>query len=57
MRERLGDSFRLDGDTVIFSVVEFLSRNKWPDDPQLRKVVIAEVRDIFPEIRVLEEEN
>jgi hypothetical protein len=55
--DRLGDSFRLDGDTTVFSVSEFFRANNLPDDPQLRNVVIAEVRDIFPEARILEEEN
>jgi hypothetical protein len=55
--DKLGDSFRLDGDTAVFSVGAFLRINNLPDDAQLRMVVIAEVREIFPDVRVLEEEN
>jgi lipopolysaccharide/colanic/teichoic acid biosynthesis glycosyltransferase len=55
--DKLGGSFRLDGDTTVFSVGEFLRQNSLPDDPQLRSVVIAELREMFPEVRVMEEEN
>ena len=57
IRDRLGDSFRLDGDIPVFSIVEFLRGNYWPDDPQLRRVVIAEMRELYPKVRVLEDEQ
>ncbi len=58
---KLGDEsrrcFRQEGDTTFFSVAEFIRINNLRDDPQLRRVVIDEVRDIFPEARIVEEDN
>src|SRR6185437_15244823 len=55
--DSLGSCFRLEGDTVFFSVAEFVRVNKLRDDPQLRKAVVEELRDLFPNVRVVEEEN
>jgi hypothetical protein len=55
--KNLGKSFCQDGDRTVFSVTEFLRINKLRDDPQLRAVVTAEVREMFPDVHVLEEEN
>ena len=41
----------------MFSVVAFIRLNGLFDDPQLRILIIEEVREIFPNIRILEEEN
>ncbi|GEM_PF-6894065 len=58
---KLGDGssrcFRQEGDTTFFSVAEFIRINKLRDDPQLRRAIIEEVRDIFPEARIVEEDN
>jgi hypothetical protein len=58
---KLGDKsrwcFRQEGNTTLFSVADFIRINKLRDDPQLRRAVIEEVRDIFPEARIVEEEN
>jgi hypothetical protein len=55
--DSLGTCFRLEGDTVFFSVAEFMRVNKLRDDPQLRKAVVEELREMFPNLRVVEEEN
>jgi hypothetical protein len=52
--DSLGTCFRLEGDTVFFSVAEFMRVNKLSDDPQLRKAVVEELREIFPNVRVVE---
>ena len=52
-----GGCFRLVGDTVFFSVTDFIRINKLQDHPELRRAVIDEVRDIFPEARIVEEDN
>ena len=53
----LGDCFRLVGDSVLFSVTDFVRATKLPDDPRLRQAVIEELRDMFPNVRIMEEEN
>lgn len=55
--DSLGSCFRLEGDTVLFSVADFVRVNKLRDDPQLRKAVVEELRELFPNVRVVEEEN
>ena len=55
--DSLGSCFRLEGGTVFFSVAEFMRVNKLSDDPQLRKAVVEELREIFPNVRVVEEEQ
>jgi hypothetical protein len=55
--DSLGSCFWLDGDTTVFSVADFLRVNKLRDAPQLRNAVIEEVREMFPDVRILEEEN
>jgi hypothetical protein len=55
--DSLGSCFRLEGDTILFSVDEFIRVSKLRDGPELRAVVIEELREIFPEVRILEEEN
>jgi hypothetical protein len=53
----LGSCFRLEGDTTVFSVAEFFRVSKLRDDPDIREVVIEELREIFPDVRIEEEEN
>lgn len=53
----LGGCFRLEGDTTLFSVADFIRANNLQDSPQLRKAVIEELREMFPNVRVVEEEN
>jgi hypothetical protein len=55
--DSLGSCFRLEGDTVLFSVADFVRVNKLRNDPQLRKAVVEELRELFPNVRVVEEEN
>jgi hypothetical protein len=55
--DSLGSCFRLEDDRVFFSVAEFVRVNKLRDDPQLRKAVVEELREMFPNLRVVEEEN
>jgi hypothetical protein len=42
---------------AVFSVSAFLTLNGLPDDPRLRAIIIEETREIWPEIRILEELN
>jgi hypothetical protein len=53
----LDNCFRLEGDTILFSVADFIRVNKLRDGPQLRETVIEELREMFPDVRVVEEEN
>jgi hypothetical protein len=55
--DNVGGCCRKDGDGIVFSVAEFLRLNQLPDDPELRAVVIWEMHDMFPDVRVLEEED
>jgi hypothetical protein len=49
--------FSMDDQGVVFSVSVFVSQNGLPDDPRLRTVIIEEIRQMFPGIRILEEFN
>jgi hypothetical protein len=40
-----------------FRFSAFLQLNHLPDDERLRAVIIEEVREMFPDIRILEELN
>lgn len=42
---------------VYFSVSDFFDVHQLPDAPELRRVVAEEMKDIYPEIVILEEEN
>lgn len=55
--DSLGNCFRLEGDTTLFSVAEFIRLSKLRDGPQVRIAVIKELREIFPAVRIIEEEN
>jgi hypothetical protein len=55
--DSLGSCFRLEGDTTLFSVAEFIRVSKLRDGPELREVVIEELREMFPDVRILEDEN
>jgi hypothetical protein len=47
----------MDEHGAVFSVSGFLALSGLPDDAQLRAVIIEEIREIFPGIRILEEIN
>lgn len=47
----------MDENGPVFSVTHFLALNGLPDDARLRAVIIEEVREIFPDIRIMEELN
>jgi hypothetical protein len=55
--DNLGSCFRLEGDTTLFSVADFMRVNQLPNDPRLREVVIEEMREMCPDVRVIEEED
>jgi hypothetical protein len=55
--DSLSSCFRLEGDTTLFSVAEFIRLSKLRDGPQLRDVVIEELREMFPDGRIVEKEN
>jgi hypothetical protein len=42
---------------AVFSVSAFITLNGLPDDARLRAVIIEEIQEIFPGIRILEELN
>jgi hypothetical protein len=46
-----------DENGAIFSVSAFLRLNGLPDDSRSRAIVIEEMREIWPDIRILEELN
>jgi hypothetical protein len=53
---KVDDCFYLDGSgNVCFSVSAFLRANELPDEPRLKLVVIEELLNMFPNIRVLDE--
>jgi hypothetical protein len=43
-----------DSGNIYFCVSEFLRVNQLPDDPSLRIVVVEELSDMFPEVRVID---
>jgi hypothetical protein len=47
----------MDQDGAVFSLSDFLALSGLPDDARLRAVIIEEIREIFPGIRILEELN
>lgn len=49
--------FYLDQDVTVFSVAAFIHQNGLPDDPRLRAIICEEIRNILPDIRILEEMN
>jgi hypothetical protein len=51
------DCFYMDDKGTVFSVSTFISLNELPDDPRLRSVIIDEIREMFPDVRILEELN
>ena len=53
----LGGCFHQDGGVTVFSVADFMRLNRLPDDPRLRSVVIEELREMFPDVRIVEEWN
>jgi len=48
---------RFDDRGAIFSVSDFIRKAGLPDDVRLRAVIIEELREIIPGIRILEELN
>jgi hypothetical protein len=50
--------FYVDGaGNPVFSVEDFIRQSGLPDDPRVRMVVIEELRQMDPDIRILEELN
>lgn len=49
--------FYEDDKGTVFSVSTFISLNELPDDPRLRAVIVEEIRELFPDVRILEELN
>jgi hypothetical protein len=47
----------IDKNGAVFSVSAFLTLNGLPNDARLKAIIIEEVREIWPEIRILEELN
>ena len=55
--KKIGGCFYEDDDgTKYFCVVDFIWTSPWSDTPAMRKIVIEEVREMDPSIRILEEE-
>jgi hypothetical protein len=55
--DKSGSCFHLDGDKIAFSVTDFMRVNNWPDDHLRRSAVIEAIREVFPDICILEEWN
>jgi hypothetical protein len=47
--------FYMDDEGPVFSISAFISLNGLRDDPRLRTVIAEEIRELFPDIRILEE--
>lgn len=56
--EQADSCFHFDGSgKPVFSVSEFIRLNGLPDDPRLRKVIIEELLEVLPDVRILEDCN
>jgi hypothetical protein len=56
--DNLGSCFHLDGaGQTLFSVTDFMRLNSWPDDPSRRSAVIETIREVLPDIPILEDWN
>jgi hypothetical protein len=55
--DELGSCFHKDGGVTVFSVADFMRLNRLPDDSRLWSVVIEEIREMFPDVRILEDWN
>jgi hypothetical protein len=53
----LGNCFWLEGEATFFSVAEFIRVSNLKDCPQVRQAVVEELLDIFPDVRIVEEDN
>jgi hypothetical protein len=59
----MGAPFKPDGcfyigdEGAVFPISAFISLNGLPDDPRLRTVIAEEIREMFPDVRILEELN
>jgi hypothetical protein len=49
--------FYTDDEGAVFSISAFISLNGLPNDPRLRTVIAEEIREMFPDVRILEELN
>ena len=49
--------FYMDDEGAVFSISAFIALNGLPDDPRLRTVIAEEIREVFPDVRILEELN
>jgi hypothetical protein len=49
--------FYMDDEGAVFSVSVFISLNGLPDDPRIRTMITEEIREMFPDVRILEELN
>jgi hypothetical protein len=52
-----GSCFHQDGGVTVFSVADFMRLNRLPDDPRLWNVVVDELREMFPDVRIQEDWN
>lgn len=49
--------FQQDGELRSFSIREFMRANRLPEDPAVEALVIETIREMVPEVRIVEEEN
>jgi hypothetical protein len=49
--------FYMDDEGAVFSISVFISLNGLPDDPRIRTMIIEEIQEMFPDVRILEEIN
>jgi hypothetical protein len=54
--DKIANSFYVDAvGNTFFCVADFLRENQLRDSPELRLVVVEEIREIFPGVLILEE--
>lgn len=49
--------FQQDGEVTSFSIKEFMRANRLPEDPAFEAIVIETIREMLPEVRIVEEEK
>jgi hypothetical protein len=49
--------FYMDDEGAVFSISAFISLNGLPDDLLIRTMITEEIREMFPDVRILEEIN
>lgn len=54
---KVSTCFHQDGDLTSFSISEFMRANRLPKDRAFEAIVIEVIREMIPNVRIVEEEN